>query len=168
MMIYFLETSLVWNSWLFPHPFSLVLRVSVPFFFFFFWVFSYNRITVADISHKEQDVRFRAHQTRWNMERPTEQIRTVAPVWSCKWEVLCSNLGRGNRCSDWCFTWISSVLPDNYGGNTYLRGWDLLEELPIVQPLKNFPAFHGTRRFNTVFTRALHWFCFHVNFHRKP
>jgi glutamate/tyrosine decarboxylase-like PLP-dependent enzyme len=26
-----------------------------------------------------------------------------------------------------------------------------------VQPLKNFPAFHGTRRFNTVFTRALHW-----------
>jgi hypothetical protein len=33
----------------------------------------------------------------------------------------------------------------------------LLEEPPIVQPLKNFPAFYGTRRFNTVFTRALHW-----------
>jgi hypothetical protein len=27
-----------------------------------------------------------------------------------------------------------------------------------VQPLKNFTAFYGTRRFNTVFTRALHWF----------
>jgi hypothetical protein len=26
-----------------------------------------------------------------------------------------------------------------------------------VQPLKNFRAFYGTRRFNTVFTRALHW-----------
>jgi hypothetical protein len=26
-----------------------------------------------------------------------------------------------------------------------------------VQPLKNFPAFYGTRRFNAVFTRALHW-----------
>jgi hypothetical protein len=26
-----------------------------------------------------------------------------------------------------------------------------------MQPLKNFPAFYGTRRFNTVFTRALHW-----------
>jgi energy-coupling factor transporter transmembrane protein EcfT len=26
-----------------------------------------------------------------------------------------------------------------------------------VQPLKNFPAFHGTRKFNTVFTKALHW-----------
>jgi hypothetical protein len=40
---------------------------------------------------------------------------------------------------------------------TYLRSWALLEELSIVQPLKNFPAFYGTRRFNTVFKRALHW-----------
>jgi hypothetical protein len=35
--------------------------------------------------------------------------------------------------------------------------WDLLEKLPIVQLLKNFPAFYGTRRFITGFTRALHW-----------
>jgi hypothetical protein len=34
---------------------------------------------------------------------------------------------------------------------------ECLEEPLIVQPFKNFPAFHGTRRFNTVFTRALHW-----------
>jgi hypothetical protein len=40
---------------------------------------------------------------------------------------------------------------------TYLRSWALLEELSIVQPLKNRPAFYGTRRFNTVFTIALHW-----------
>jgi hypothetical protein len=33
----------------------------------------------------------------------------------------------------------------------------LLEKLPILQPLKNFPAFYGTRRFITAFTRALHW-----------
>jgi hypothetical protein len=33
----------------------------------------------------------------------------------------------------------------------------LLEKLPIVQPLKNFPVFYGTQRFITVFTRALHW-----------
>jgi hypothetical protein len=26
-----------------------------------------------------------------------------------------------------------------------------------VQPLKNFPAFHGTWRFINMFTRALHW-----------
>jgi hypothetical protein len=40
---------------------------------------------------------------------------------------------------------------------TYLRSWALLEELTIVQSLRNPPAFYGTRRFNTVFTRALHW-----------
>jgi hypothetical protein len=40
---------------------------------------------------------------------------------------------------------------------TYLWSGALLEELPIVQPLKNSPAFYGTRRFNTVFTIALHW-----------
>jgi hypothetical protein len=33
----------------------------------------------------------------------------------------------------------------------------LLEKLPIVQLLKNFPAFYETRRFITVFTRAFHW-----------
>jgi hypothetical protein len=41
--------------------------------------------------------------------------------------------------------------------NTYLRSWALLENPPIVQPLKNFPAFYGTRTFITVFIRALHW-----------
>jgi hypothetical protein len=35
--------------------------------------------------------------------------------------------------------------------------WALLEKPPVVQLLKNFPAFYGTRRFITVFTRALHW-----------
>jgi hypothetical protein len=40
--------------------------------------------------------------------------------------------------------------------DTYLRNWALLEEPLIGQPLKNFPAFHGTRRCNTVFTRSLH------------
>jgi hypothetical protein len=35
--------------------------------------------------------------------------------------------------------------------------WALLEKLPIAQPLKKFPAFYGTRRFITAFTRALHW-----------
>jgi hypothetical protein len=40
---------------------------------------------------------------------------------------------------------------------TYLRSWVLPEKLPIVQPLKKFPAFYGTRKFITVFTRALHW-----------
>jgi hypothetical protein len=29
---------------------------------------------------------------------------------------------------------------------TYLRSWALPEKLPIVQPLRNFPAFFGNRR----------------------
>jgi hypothetical protein len=37
---------------------------------------------------------------------------------------------------------------------TYLRSWALLEEPPIVWPLKNFPEFYGTRRFNTMFTSS--------------
>jgi hypothetical protein len=40
---------------------------------------------------------------------------------------------------------------------TYSRSWALLGELPIVQPLKNFPAFYRTRKSNTVFTRLHHW-----------
>jgi hypothetical protein len=39
---------------------------------------------------------------------------------------------------------------------TSLRSWALLEKLPIVQPLKNFPAFYGTGKCITVFTRVLH------------
>jgi hypothetical protein len=40
---------------------------------------------------------------------------------------------------------------------THSWSWALLEKPPIVQLLKNFPAFYGTRRFITVFKRALHW-----------
>jgi hypothetical protein len=48
--------------------------------------------------------------------------------------------------------WVLGVL-----SHTRSWSWALLEKLPIVQLLKNFPAFYGTRRFITVFTRALHW-----------
>jgi hypothetical protein len=37
------------------------------------------------------------------------------------------------------------------------RSRALLEKPPIVQLLNNYPAFYGTRRFITVFTRAIHW-----------
>jgi hypothetical protein len=40
---------------------------------------------------------------------------------------------------------------------THSWSWALLEKLPIVQLLKNFPAFYWTRRFITAFTRALPW-----------
>jgi hypothetical protein len=35
--------------------------------------------------------------------------------------------------------------------------WALLEKPTVVQLLKNPPIFYGTRKFITVFTRALHW-----------
>jgi hypothetical protein len=35
--------------------------------------------------------------------------------------------------------------------------WALLEKPLVAQLFKNFPAFYGTQRFITVFTRALHW-----------
>jgi hypothetical protein len=38
-----------------------------------------------------------------------------------------------------------------------LMSWALLEKPPVVQLLKNFQTFYGTRRFITVFTSALHW-----------
>jgi hypothetical protein len=47
----------------------------------------------------------------------------------------------------------------------YLWSWTLLEKLPIVQPLKNFPAFYGTWRFITVFTRALHYIHIYITLH---
>jgi hypothetical protein len=39
-----------------------------------------------------------------------------------------------------------------------LWSWALLQRPLDVRPLNSFPAFHGTRRFNTEFTRALHLF----------
>jgi hypothetical protein len=39
-----------------------------------------------------------------------------------------------------------------------VRSRALLERPLDVRPLDSFPAFHGTRRFNTEFTRALHLF----------
>jgi hypothetical protein len=43
------------------------------------------------------------------------------------------------------------------GTLTYSWSWALLEEKPNLQLLKNFPAFCGTQRFITVFTRAFNW-----------
>jgi hypothetical protein len=58
--------------------------------------------------------------------------------------------------------WRSIALRDKkkldrsvYGGLTpWSRG--LLEKLTVSQLVKKFPAFYGTRRFITAFTRARH------------
>jgi hypothetical protein len=56
-----------------------------------------------------------------------------------------------------CYTYMCYVQSVMNHSLTHSWSWDLLEKLPIVQLLKNFPAFYGTRRFITVFTRALYW-----------
>jgi hypothetical protein len=64
-----------------------------------------------------------------------------------KWNVCISS---GCACRSYLLTYLL----------TYSRSWALLEDPSIVQPLKKFPVFYGTRKFNTVFTRALHWSLF--------
>jgi hypothetical protein len=51
----------------------------------------------------------------------------------------------------------TTLISEHYILLTYLRSSALLEKLPIVQLLKNFPPFYGTQKFITMFTRALHW-----------
>jgi hypothetical protein len=43
-----------------------------------------------------------------------------------------------------------------YANQLTLWSWALLERPPVVKPLDSFPAFYGTRRFITAFTRAVH------------
>jgi hypothetical protein len=63
---------------------------------------------------------------------------------------------RGGKPATNRFSYGVAILTD-YIQNTYLRSWALLEEPPILQPLKNFPPEPAPRRWNTVFTRAYHW-----------
>jgi hypothetical protein len=51
-------------------------------------------------------------------------------------------------------------MPTEFYSLTRSWSWALFEKPPNVRLLKNFPAFYGTRRFITVFTRALHWSLF--------
>jgi hypothetical protein len=48
--------------------------------------------------------------------------------------------------------WIRHQIINLMVMNSHSWSWDLLEKLPIVQLLENFPAFYGTRRFITAFT----------------
>jgi hypothetical protein len=47
---------------------------------------------------------------------------------------------------------VYCLITETLKKNSLTHSWSraLLEKLPIVQPLKNFPACYGTRRFITV------------------
>jgi hypothetical protein len=68
--------------------------------------------------------------------------------------------------SSWC-CWRNSILHQSQPLQAQgVRGewmakltpwsWALLERSLVVRTLDSFPAFYGTRRFSTEFTRALH------------
>jgi hypothetical protein len=63
-------------------------------------------------------------------------------------------IGLHDFCSQ---IFLINFLLDNRILNTHSWSWALLENPAIVQLLQNFPAFYGTRRFITMFTKALHW-----------
>jgi hypothetical protein len=76
----------------------------------------------------------------------------VLPTWSVRTSVYLN----GKQLIKYLAYFVNSFnclpkLPYSLLVLTYSRSLALLEE-----PLKNFPAFYGTRRFNTLFTRALH------------
>jgi hypothetical protein len=121
----------------------------------------------------------------WILNKCSNAVPFLVELWSIEltWNFLLLKYSRGRDvglatltvvrtefpvhivwCSGLChrIVWYvrRSILFRSCGRTTlwcYLRSWDLLEKLPVVQPLKNIPTFYGIRRFITVFTRALHW-----------
>jgi hypothetical protein len=53
---------------------------------------------------------------------------------------------------------ITVIHQKDIQGELTLWSWSLLERPLDVRPLDSFPAFHGTRKFNTESTTALHLF----------
>jgi hypothetical protein len=62
------------------------------------------------------------------------------------------------------FLVVFLILPGRLWNDSFKRVTiaSLIEKPPIVQLLKNIPAFYGTRRFITVFTRSLPYCCFQI------
>jgi hypothetical protein len=73
---------------------------------------------------------------------------------------LKSNPNENKTCFIEEFPWSPEYgVKINVGLNsplTHPSSWALPEKLPVLQLLKNL-AFYGTRRFITLFRRALHW-----------
>jgi hypothetical protein len=67
---------------------------------------------------------------------------------------VATNLGIEDHWTktDWLIDWLTD----------WLTAWSevLLEKLIVTHLVRNFPAFYGTQRFITVFTRAHHWSLF--------
>jgi hypothetical protein len=57
-------------------------------------------------------------------------------------------------------SWINFTVQNSFSEHVNQLtpwSWALFEKSPVAQLLKSFQTFYGTRRFITVFARALHW-----------
>jgi hypothetical protein len=70
------------------------------------------------------------------------QVTTVLWLEICHTDLKCPNAEKMQEL--YKLDWLTAM------------SWILLEKPPVAQLLKNFPTFYGTRKFITVFTRALH------------
>jgi hypothetical protein len=91
--------------------------------------------------------------SRWRSAQIAPQVAEVRRWWTTDimWPhthaskmvaFCCNHLGRLNRL-------LHNELTS--------RSWAFLKKPTVAQPPKKFPEICGTRRFITVFTRALHW-----------
>jgi hypothetical protein len=80
---------------------------------------------------------------------------------------VCFNWAPRNESAlgEWRYSSTHSLTLAIDGGEwsasrNWLTPWSriLLQKLIVTQLVKKFPALYGTRRYITVFTRALHWF----------
>jgi hypothetical protein len=90
-----------------------------------------------------------------NQFRSRQQISSAFSLFPSPYRGLYRRLKRPeNGC---IHSLPSSDAVNNAWSFSLSWSWALLDKPPIVQPLKNFTAFYGTRWFITVFTRTLHW-----------
>jgi hypothetical protein len=125
-----------------------------------------------DLSSSKSPVKSKSHcdwqwvSQSWCRAPSGAHNQIFITVWQSR-SCLCGapSLTRGRVCLlseslsaisnlSWCKRYLHLTC---YHSLTHSWSWALLEMVPIVQLLNKFPAFYGTRRFITVFTRALHW-----------
>jgi hypothetical protein len=102
----------------------------------------------ADVYNEGRDWKGTDYDRVWHLAETSDLRRTRFRNHFFGWSVQTIKVSRKMGFPNPLF--VSYLL-------TYLRSWALLHKLPIVQPLKNIPAFCGIRRFITVFTRNFQW-----------